>query len=288
MNEKSQSLLRLMFDESDTICVSDSQFSFHAVPILNVFSGKTTLFSPNPSVPIKIVDSNDLVFVSLNPIKGFRNDKNCYKYKNFLIEMDQHERSLQIDYIKRMGLPYSAMIWSGSKSVHVLISLEGNGLPDEKSYRKIYKWILNVATMSDQALGNPSRCIRICGVIRPETGLEQELIEFKGPVSYKELAEWLNKHPTSAPKERIKRKPSKEADISQIKPWAAKLLKNGFPAGMGSNHGWFSLGAEWAVMGFTEEQAIEMLEPYFEEEPDFREKEWLTAINSGFKHINEK
>lgn len=286
MREITEQFLRLMFDENDTVSVSDSQFAFHAVPLLNIFKGKTTLVSPNDKTPIKIIDSNDLIFVCLNPVKGFKNDKNCYKYKNFLIEMDDHERNLQVDYIRRIGLPYSAIVWSGSRSAHVLISLEGNGMDDEKSYRKIYKWILNIATLSDQNLGNPSRSIRLPGAIRPETGLEQELIEFKGKVQTKDLADWLSKHASSCPQDKPKRKPVGEPDFSLIKPWALKLLSDGIT--YNRNHNWFSIGAEICSAGFSEEEAIDMLLPYFQEESDFREREWLTAINSGFRLINEK
>jgi len=275
-----------MFDENDTICVSDSQFSNHSVPLSNVFSGKTTLVSPSSQIPIRTIDSDDLIFVCLNPCKGFRNDKNCYKYKNFLIEIDDFDKQLQIDYIKRLNLPYSAMVWSGSKSVHILISLEGDGVPNEKIYRFIYKWILNIAPLTDQALGNASRSIRLPGAIRPETGQEQELIELKEAIKIEDLMNWLKKYPDCKPKERKKREVNGTGDISSVPTWVAKLLKdarNGFPNHLGRNKNWYMLTKEFKKRGFSQDKVEEIFQQYFEEEGDFKEKEWLRTIRSAFE-----
>src|ERR1035437_3877500 len=114
MNEKTKSILTLMFDPEEDICVSDSQFAYHSLNLKTVLKDSVTLLSPNEKVPAKTINGNMLIFSALNPIKGFRNDKNCYKFRNFLIELDNYERGLQIGYIKKLGMPYSAMIWSGS------------------------------------------------------------------------------------------------------------------------------------------------------------------------------
>ena len=290
MHKDGQRLLNLMFLPDESVCVTNSKFSYHSIP-LSLLNAPIKLISP-PGVNEDKVDraiycsSSELILAALNPIEGYCRDINVKAYRNFLIEIDVGTIDQQIDYIKRSGIPYSAMVFSGNKSVHVLISLD-KPLDDEKSYRKTFQWINNILPLIDEHCINPSRKIRIPGVER-EPGKIQKLLEFKGKVLSKDLADWLNKHPLSAPKERKKSKPSDKADISQIKPWAAKMLNEGFPAGMGRNHGWFSLGAEWCSMGFSEEEAIEMLGKFFVEEDTFPEKEWLTAINSGYKHFMGK
>lgn len=275
-----------MFDTDESICISDSQFSHHSLPLETVLNEKITLISPNPSIPIREVDSKNIILVALNPIDGFRNDKNCYKFRNFLIELDSYERDLQIGYIKKLCIPYSALVWSGSKSTHVLISLD-EPLSNEKIYRSVYKWMLNIASLSDQALGNPSRCIRLSGAIRPETGREQELIELKERISQKDLTDWLNKYEHLRPKAREKKEISDNGDYSRLSPWARGMLKNGIVFKNGRNQTWFGLAVDFALAGFSEEEAVKVLGRRFVEEHDFKEKEFLITIASAFKYVSE-
>lgn len=280
-------MINLMFREDEHFCISNSKYGYMSLPI-KIVRGKIPLVSNNSSIPVQYVDSSEIIFVALNPMKekAYRRDSECAKFRNFLIELDTYERQLQIEYIKRLGLPYSAMIWSGSKSVHVLISLEGDGVPNEKIYRFIYKWILNVAPLSDQALGNASRSIRLCGAIRPETGLEQELIELKGPVKIEDLMDWLKKHPDCKPKQYKKRETNGTGDISSVPTWVAKLLKeakNGFNNHFGRNKNWFILAKEFKKAGFDQDKVEEIFQQYFQEESDFKEKEMLITIKSAFE-----
>lgn len=284
MNEGTVNLLNLMFDKDDTICVSNSQFAYHSVPLEKVISGKTTLFSPNPDVPIKTVDSSELILVALNPIKGFRNDEGCYKFKNFLVELDISSREEQIAYIKKLNLPYSSMIWSGSKSTHTLISLDRN-LPNEKIWRFFSEWILNIVNLADQNTKNPSRSIRIAGSIRPETGKEQELIELKGATKLEDLVAWLKKHPGAMPKEKVKREPSGEFNFDGLKEWVVDRLINGLDPTKGRNIQWFSIACEFALAGYSEDGTMDILADFFTPDRDFKEREWKSAIRSGFKHI---
>jgi hypothetical protein len=292
MHQDGIKILNLLFRPGEFLCVSDSQFGFLSLPFQTVISDSVPLISPNPQTPIKTVNSNELIFVSLNPMKekSFRRDKEVAKYRNFLIEIDcMADRDMQYSYLKKLGILTSCMIWSGSKSIHCGISLSTD-LPNEKIYRFIYKWILNIATMTDQELGNPTRSMRLCGAIRPETGNLQELIEFTGPVELKNLMAWLAKHPESKPiiKEYKKRKSSDTPDLKNVKIWVLKMLKNGFPAGLGRNQGWFQVACEFYLAGFNEDATIDILSKYFVEQSDFREKEFLTSIRSAFKFKSEE
>jgi hypothetical protein len=287
MNNKLQSFFALMFNKEDSVCVSNSQFSYHSIPLSEILTGAITLISPNQEVPARKVECEHLILVSLNPIKGFRNDKNCYTFRNFLIELDNYDRDLQIGYIKKLGIPYSSIVWSGSKSAHVLISLSED-LTNEKIYRDIYKWMLNIASLSDQALGNPSRSIRIPGAIRPETGKEQELIEMGGRISHKELFDWLNQYEHLRPKAREKKVLTGQGDFDRLSPWARWQLKKGIQFAKGRNATWYALAVDFAKAGYTEDQTTEILEKHFQEEHDFKEKEWLRTIRSGFEYVNNE
>ena len=288
MNEKSKLLLALMFDEGEEICVSNSQFAYHSLSLETVLGDSVTLISPNKKVTAEEVSTGDLNMVSLNPIKGFRNDPNCYKFRNFLIEIDVDSMDRQIGYLKKLEMPYSSIVWSGSRSTHTLISLSET-IPDEKKYRLIYKWILNIAFLSDQVLGNPSRSTRLAGAIRPETGKEQELIELKSRITHAELFAWLNKWPHLAPKLKPKRIiPKGEADYDKLSGWAKYQLKKGIQFKNGRSNTWHGLAYDFALAGYSEEKTIEELGKYYQEESDFKEREWLGTITSAFKRVDKK
>jgi hypothetical protein len=287
MNEKTLSFLKLMFNEGETICVSDSKFSTHSIPLENATNDNVTLVSPNPNVPIKIVGSDKLTMVALNPIKGFKKDDACYKFRNFLVELDYGNKAEQIKYLNTMGILYSAMVWSGSKSVHTLISLSED-LPNENIYRVFSKWILNIVSMADQNTFNPSRSIRIPGTIRPETGNMQELIEIKSRVNLKDLVAWLQKHPEARPTNGPLREKSDVTAFDKIRPWARKRLINGLDRRKGRSNQWFALAFEFCLSGYSLEDTITILGGFFTPDRDFKEKEWRTTIASAFKHVDKK
>jgi hypothetical protein len=287
MKENTLSLLRLMFDENDTVCVSDSKFAFHSMPLSSILSGEVTLVSPNSNVSMKKVKSDNLIFVAINPIKGFRSDAGVYKFKNFMLECDTGAITDQIDYLKRLGIPYSAIIFSGSKSAHILISLS-EPMTDEVSYRTVYEWLLNIGTLFDQACKNPSRSIRIPGAVRPETGKEQALLEFKGAVQKEELREYLKLHLDAKPKEKEKREISGKFDFFKVKQWVKDRLLHGLDPNQGRNKQWFSIACEFALSGYSEDETMDILTDFFSPDKDFTEREWKTAIKSGHKYIYDR
>jgi len=286
--EDLKTFLSLMFDPEDTVIVSDSKFSMHAVPLPMVFSGEVTLVPSSQNMQIKKVKSDQLIFAALNPTKGFRKDSNCYKLRNFLVEMDNYERNAQIQYIKETGLPYSGMVWSGSKSVHTLVSLEEDTL-SEKEYRILYKWMLNIVALSDQALGNPSRSIRLPGAIRAETGNIQELIELKTRIKLEDFMVWLNRYPDLRPKVKEHKKHLTNGfDYEKLSLWATAQFKNGIDFTNGRNRAFFNLSCDLYSSGLTEDEAVEVLNQYFIEEHDFREKEFLKTISQAYSFMANK
>lgn len=286
MHETGKKLLSLMFRPDETVCVSPNKYGWHSIPFNNALSGKVTLVPPDSKKPLQYCDSDELTMIALNPIKGFREDANCISFRNFLIEMDYGPLPEQLAYAKKIGLPYSAIVFSGNKSLHFLISLDKD-LPSESVYRKFSEWILGIATIADQLTKNPSRSIRIPGAYR-EPGKKQLLVELRGPTKLEDLVEWLKKHPDAMPKDRVKREPSSTFDFEGLKEWVINKLINGLDPSKGRNIQWFSIACEFALAGYAENDTVEVLADFFTPDKDFKEREWRSAIRSGFKHIYDK
>lgn len=281
-----------MFRPGETVCVSHNEYGYHSVPLESALNGPVTLVPTQESLEkrrktleeaIERLDPCQLTMCALNPIRGFRFDENCTAYRNFLVEVDYGPLKEQLAYIRKLGLPYSACVFSGNKSLHFLVSLDQD-LPSENVYRHFSEWILNVVSMADQKTKNPSRSIRIPGAWRSPTQ-RQRLVEIRGPTKLEDLVAWLKQYPESRPQVSEKRKPSGNRDFNKLKPWVVKELLEGIDASKGRNQRWFSIACEFALAGYSEDDTIDILSEFFSPDRDFKEKEWKTAINSGFKHI---
>lgn len=285
MHETAKQLFSLMFKPGETVCVSHNKFGYHSIPLKNAINGPITLVPPTDKSEWQYPKPEELTLLALNPIKGFRQDLNCTAFRSFLVEMDYGPLPEQLAYVKKLGMPYSAVIFSGNKSLHFLTTLDTD-LPSEDVYRIFSEWILNIMTLADQNTKNPSRSIRIPGAYR-EPGKKQILVESHGLVKINDLVSWLNKHPEAKPKEKQERIISEDADFSKVKGWVCKALKDGIMP-PNRNKQWFSVGVEFALSGFNEEYTIEVLRPYFSPDRDFKEREWKTTIRSAFKWTYER
>lgn len=292
MHETGKQLLNLMFREGETICVSPNKYGFHSVNLSDVMGEEVTLLNTKfrDGKPVEEClekyPTADLKLVALNPIQGWRDDASCYKYRNFLVEIDTGTQEAQLEYIKnQLKMPYSAAIFSGGKSLHFLISVTED-FKDEKSYRRVAQWILNIATMADQNTKNPSRSIRIPGAKRDDKF--QALVEYRGAIPNAELGAWLNKYQSVMPIEKEKKPMRDNKRFPNMKPWMKKALMNGeFPKDMGRNATWFAIACEFALAGFSEDDTIHVLEDYYTPDRDFKRREWETTLKSAFKYIYE-
>lgn len=287
MHENAIKFLKLMFKENETICVSNSKYGYHAIPRDNAWKEKVTLFSPNPDIPVQYVPSDQINLVALNPIRGFREDTNCTSFRNFMVEMDNSTQEKQLEYVKASGMPYSACVFSGNKSLHFLVSLSQD-LPSEAVWRLFAEWTLNILPLADPLTKNPSRSIRIPESYREPDKL-QKLIEFHGPVSLKDFTDWLKKWPSAKPIVREKKqiKPG-EFDLQGIKQWVIDELNNGIDERKGRNARWYSIAMEFALNSYSEDGTIEILDQFFSPDRTFKEKEWLTTIKSAFKRAYDR
>lgn len=274
-----------MFRPEERVCVSHNQFGYHSIPLDSAFLDKVPLLSRDSETP-RFVDGDKLTLVSLNPNRGWREDETCTAFRNILVEMDVGPIKQQLEHIKAIGLPYSAAIFSGNKSVHFLISLDQD-FPNEKIYRLFAQWILKAIPLADQKTFNPSRSIRIPGAYR-EPGKKQRLIEYKGPVAMKDLVEWLQRHPGAKPRTGPLRNKSGEFNYDKLRPWVRKRLINGLDTRKGRSNQWFAISYEFCLASYSEDDTIKILGQFFVPERDFKEKEWLTTIKSAFKTVEKK
>lgn len=294
MHDDGRKLLNLMFRPGETVCVSWNKYGYHSIPLSEVLEDKKVTLVPTVDSCVKRgIEWNEAAFehphtdqlqlISLNPIKGFREDVNATAYRNFLVEMDYGPLDEQLQYAKAIDLPYSAAVFSGSKSLHFLISLDQD-LPSYKVYYLMAEWALKIASAADQNTKNPSRSIRIPGAER-EPGKFQSLYDWRGPTSLKDFSAWLAAHPDAKPKPPEKRTISEKPDFSKLKPWVPQRLVKGIVGiKSGRNKEWFAIAVEFAIAGYSEDDAISILEEYFTPDRDFKQKEWLTALKSGFKY----
>lgn len=270
MRESTEKFLNLFFDKGEEICFSPNQYAY-------------------PSEPQENINEDKTVLVAINPIKGQRCDSNVTTYRTFMVECDDMPEKDQLKYIKESGFPFSYCCYSGGKSLHFALVLS-HPIPGEDIYRHTYEWILNILSKADQKTKNPSRSIRFPNVIRPDTGKKQTPLFIGERISIEVLSEWLNKHPLQRPKilEPRVRNDFVEPDLKYIKTWAVKTLETGVHNLEGSrNQMWMSIGCEYSLAGFDLDDTIYYLEPYFEEQRDFKRKEWETAVKSGWNYAEK-
>ena len=275
-----------MFNEGEYICVSPNQFANKSIPASSLLEESVKLISNNLDYRPKLVKTSDLILMAVNPMMpdATRHDQNVAKYRSILVELDTGSIEAQLKTIKKYGIPVSAQVFSGSKSIHSVITLEED-LTSEKEYRRIAKWIFNIITWADKNCINPTRGIRLPDAIRPETDKKQELISFNSRIANKKLMAWLNQYPEQEPKVRERPKPTGNDDYGRLSIWARSMLKKGIEFKNGRNKTWFALAYDFAKAGFDIDKATEILLSKFVEEHDFLEKELLFTIASAYKTV---
>lgn len=297
MRDEGKRLLSLMFRPGETICVSNSKYGYHSIPLEEVINSPIVTLVPTQEscdkrgIEWKLENfeksnTEDLLLAAINPIYGFREDSNCIAFRNFMVEMDSGSLPEQKAYVNARGMPYSACIFSGNKSLHYLISVDQD-IPSEKTWRMFAEWILNIMTAADPLTKNPSRSIRIPGAYR-EPGKKQILVDFKGPIKMSELVSWLSKFPQERPKKHEKKQPVGEFDFGRIKPWVKISLVNGIDSSKSRNQTWFAIACEFYLAGYNFDDSIEIMEQYFVPEKDFKEKEWRNTVKSAHKYIQNR
>ncbi len=113
-------------------------------------------------------------YVCVNPLLiGGIADKDVIDYRHCLVEFDDGSLEEQYAVLNESGLPLSALIYSGGKSLHGWVKIGANNRNDfDERVRQVYKSMETYRI--DNKNKNPSRLSRLPGVRRG--GSKQELL----------------------------------------------------------------------------------------------------------------
>lgn len=178
-NKDYKTWLSTLFDANDNCCTTNTVYG-------------TQIYS---RLAIEISEPNN--FIALNPLHNSRADGNVVLYRNILIELDKGSIAQQMNKLQKSGIPYSSVVYSGGKSLHIIISLREPLLTRgayESLVNLIYKVFDPKQKWVDPACKNPSRLTRAPFALRRKddgSAVEQALVELKARVDNDILDDWI-------------------------------------------------------------------------------------------------
>lgn len=283
---KVREFLAILFDPGQKICVSHNAFGRDVMPVENV--------DPEHE------DYKGLQYFAINAMEHGRLDDNVVCFRNILVENDVVSLTEQLRIVHELGLPYSAITYSGNKSIHFIISL-ATPLANRKMYDFVVAWIYNVLEPHgfDTKVKNPSRFSRIPGGtnIKYKKGEDgkptgevvhckpQTLLKVLGRVPEDKIEAWLLAHHEAMPKKRVYDPTiplSEHADPSGLSTWTEYLLREGIHNGK-RNEEYFKMAFDFIECGFKCEEAVDYVLKNAKHLGDFPVKELEMTFNSAWK-----
>lgn len=285
MNNNQNKFMKLLFDEGETVCVSHNKFAYHSIAQAELSEDNILLISNSENVNPQSVSFKDIDLVSVNPIKGQRNDANCTAFRSFIVEADHMDLDDQRKYIeKELCLPFSSCIFSGNRSYHYVISLD-EPLPSVEVYKFFAQWILNICSLADQATKNPSRSTRFPDNIR-KNGRNQDVIHLGTRVSQEDLFRWLFQWENLKPVQHLRQTENFNRNFHNTIPaWVQTDLQIGITTDR--NKTWFSHACSCFKNGWSLEDLTVELERHFQPEHDFTKREWLAVLKSAYQRVKK-
>lgn len=280
--------LSCLFDETEATCFTLAPRGITVTPIRSVSRPEEyAYFSINALHPTTDLKPTEDWHRAETPR---RCDDNVVSFRNILIEMDKMEIEEQRAYISKIGLPYSTAVFSGSKSIHFVISLT-TPVPDRRAYDSLVKRVYKAVGFNklDRTCKNPSRLSRMPRHVRADTGQMQELLRVQGRVDNRELENWLILH--GAPPEpevvwediNVFSRPKK--DFSSLLPATRNFIMNGKSTERGAwNISLFKAAADFCRTGYSQEEAIDELLAI----TGFLDKTDEKTINSAYRNEMSK
>ena len=130
----------------------------------------------NSDIPMKSYE-----FEVLNELKDClnRRDDNCIQHTRFLFEMDNVSLEEQLTYLRRNKEYITRCVYSGSKSLHMIIQFPDDWESTCKdNYKDIWQILNQILFDSkcDYACSNPSRLTRRPNALRHDTNKIQKLL----------------------------------------------------------------------------------------------------------------
>ena len=180
----SKKILKLLFDEGEKICAGS--LYKNEIKQFDQFDN-CEFFTANS---LGNVDHAYRKSEKYEYLKPRRADINVCCFRNFMFEMDNEDLENQMKILKGCGIPWTTIVYSGSKSYHAILSLEEplSGCHTKEgvnNYKHIWKRLamyieqyansLGFSNVIDPSCKNPSRFTRFPSFIR-KTGNEQKVM----------------------------------------------------------------------------------------------------------------
>lgn len=131
-------------------------------------------------------------WIRFNPLDGHgvKND-NVTDFRYALVESDETEIARQNALLRELELPIVMLVHSGGKSLHAIVRVDANSLPQYKErVNHIYDVCLKNGLEVDRQNKNPSRLSRLPGIMRQ--GNKQFIVDENiGKATYEEWEEWI-------------------------------------------------------------------------------------------------
>lgn len=203
----------VLFDRDEYICRGD-MYSTSGSPVFPTESGHE-FFTVNPLDPFR--DHAHYEKESYEPDKPRRADMNVSSFRNFVFEMDGLPLEEQKALLEATSLPWATVTFSGSKSLHAILSLsrpleaQVHTFEGLQEYKRVWRMITgyidkiakeigvrapDIPSVIDGSCQNASRFTRYPNSIRPKKGTLQEVLSIGDRMSPESFDDLLTKCPT--------------------------------------------------------------------------------------------
>lgn len=273
--------LGVLYNDDETACFAEDKYGTNCYP--------KSKFDPKYHQ-----------FITLNPCSGGRGNEFVTAYRNFLVEIDSEGMSLedQYEFFKSIQMPYSAITFSGNKSLHYVISLDRPLLAIE-TYKQVGDKLARAIGHPGLDVGvikRPATFTRAPMGVRKSNGRIQKICEVFDRVNRDDFNVWLSKRLPGELLDLIHKKKKKfvqkenyrtigDPSIFRIRRTELNwLIEGDFPKGERSDR-WYRVACQASDAGYSYDEAIVTLEKYFYEDSDFLYREWEGIIRGVFdKH----
>lgn len=181
--------------------------------------GDTLKTCNKPIDPIPYFLNTDAERFAINPFDKWRNTDNLTSIVNLLFEIDEDEWGNKVDEETQeklfldSGVPFTTMVSSGNKSVHVIVRFTEpflfNSEKDKQSEEQ-ERWWFSIAEalkkhgiIADVRARLLTQISRVPGSIRKDTGKVQTLKHIRNRVSQSEMIEWLTENGVEIPPKKV-------------------------------------------------------------------------------------
>ena len=269
---KQRDFLNLLFDPDARISVSNGAGNWNCIglPIDKICQANVplTFYKKNKGIiGRRKVKWHKIQLLSINPTKkkGARLHEHCTSMKTLLVESDDDRYSPEemVERIKNSKIPYTALTFSGNRSVHILITLNQPFTCKDK-YQEVHSWIVNQLNHYTDGIEFDSKTkshmnlTRMPNIPAKHSGrkFDTKVIELSRRIDDTELAEWLKDLWKPVKKYKSEHKDNPEALRAWAKHQDVEKIADEFAPGH-RNVVAFKLAGIFKALDYSLEQALD-------------------------------